>query len=93
MWWRAINRSLLAGGVLLLLIFAFGSYELWFVPPGEGYLNSEGNGPYSEAEKIRDFTKSVILLPVKHAILAGLIFALHVPFLLLRELFGRLGPA
>jgi len=93
MWWRAINRSLLVGGVLLLLVFAFGSYELWLVPPGEGYLNSEGSGPYSEAEKMRDFLESVIFLPAKYLLLAGVIFVAHVPFLLLREIFQRLRPA
>lgn len=93
MWWQAIDRSLLIGGLLLLLIFAFGSYELWFVPPGEGYLNSEGSGPYSDAEKTRDFIQSIILLPVKHAAISAVIFVFHVPFLLLIELFQRLRPA
>jgi hypothetical protein len=90
MWWGAINRSLVIGFVIVVLVAAFNSCE-----PLMDYFDSHDTpfeSPMTDVESSQQIVRKLMLLPVVHLVASGVAFLFHLPFLLLIEFFNRVRP-
>lgn len=79
--WRAINVSLVAAFVILAIATSLAVYETLYVPPGEGYLNSDLTVVQTNDQKVRDILHGLMILPFELAGLALIFFLAQLPFL------------
>jgi hypothetical protein len=84
--WRAINRSLVIGFVILFPIMLLHSYEFWYLGPGEGVLNSSVVTEVPAQDKWRAFGRDLMLMPFQLLAIAGVIFAVQAPLLIVKIL-------
>lgn len=80
MLWRAINLSLLLGGILYLPTLMLHCIDFWFLPPGQGFLNSDAR-PMPESEVLSQFLLTLATAPLMYLAISTFIFALQLPFL------------
>ena len=83
--WRALRRSILIAAVLLALPWSLITYEYFFVPPGEGYLNSDERPEDVPADKVAGFADALKYMAIELGVLTFVIFMVQVPSLLARE--------
>lgn len=81
MLWRAINLSLLLGGIVYLPTLILHFVDFWFFPPGEGFLNSDVRA-MPESEVLSEFLVTLMSAPLRHLAVSMFIFALQLPFLI-----------
>lgn len=70
-----------------MLAFPWGlaTYEHFFVPPGEGYLNSDERPEDVPADKLASFADAPKIIAIEWGVLTFIFFMAQVPFLLARE--------
>ncbi|MCE9521206.1 MAG: hypothetical protein K8S25_02090 [Alphaproteobacteria bacterium] len=85
-WLRAIVRSFVFALIVMLPLFAMVTYEVLYLPPGQGMLNSDQIGaPLTLDEKRREVIADLKILPIQIALLAAIAMIVQAPFVLARR--------
>src|SRR5262245_42282106 len=87
--WRTVHLSMIIASLLVLPAFAIGIFELWLVPPGQGYFNADETIALSNDEKTLELARSLMRMSVSLAIVAAVMFLLQLPFLVGRLIAHR----
>ncbi len=86
--WRALNRSLLIGFVIVLALWSLHTYEFRFLEQGYGYLSSDAEA-VPDVEKAHVFAQDLLLMPLQLAAISGFFFLVQAPMIVIQMLLDR----